>query len=49
MTILDIYNFSETTKDAYKLHKEKYKDYDVVIMNVFNNIYIDIINPDLQQ
>ena len=29
--------------------KEKYPHYDVVLMNLFNSIFIDLVNPDLHQ
>ena len=49
LTFLDIYDYSEKTKDALRIVKEKYPHYDVAIMNLVDGIFIDLINPDLIQ
>ena len=49
LTFLDIYDYSESTKDALATVKEQYPHHDVAIMNLVDGIFIDLINPDLLQ
>ena len=49
LTFLEIYDFTETTTDAFKVTKEKYPGHDVVVMNIANIISLDLINPELVQ
>ena len=46
---LDYYNMSKDADDALKVVKEQYPNYDVVIFNFFNTIFIDYCHPDLHQ
>ena len=48
-TMLDYYDLSKDTDDAMARIKETYPNYDVVIMNAFNNIFVDLAHPDLHQ
>ena len=43
------YDFSDKAKDSYAAVKKEYPHHDVVVFNALNNIFIDVINPDLQQ
>ena len=43
------YDFSPTTTDAMGRIKKEYPEYDVVVMNMFSKILIDLIHPDLVQ
>ena len=47
ITLLDVYDISETTKDAMAFPKKNFPNYDVVLMNVMNKNYLHIIHPDL--
>ena len=49
ITFLEIYDFSETTTDAFGRVKERYPGYDVAVFNIVNKIDIDLIHPDLIQ
>ena len=49
VTLLDIYDLQGKRPDATKIIKEKYPNYDVVVMNLMNKISIDLIHPDLVQ
>ena len=49
ITFLDFYDFSSNTTDAFKTIKERYPGNDVVVMNIFNQILVDIIHPDIVQ
>ena len=47
LPIMDIYDVSPTSKDAMAFAKKRFPDYDVVVTNMMNEIYVDIIHPDL--
>ena len=47
--LFEVYDFSETCEDSMIVCKEKYPHYDVVLLNVFNSIFIDLVNVDLHQ
>jgi len=49
MPIKTIVDFGPKSKDCFRLMKEKYPNYDVVIMNHINSIFIQVIHPDLVQ
>ena len=49
MTPLQFYDRTGKSKDVMIKIKQVYKDYDVVIMNRFNNIVIELIEPELVQ
>ena len=49
MTFFKYYDFSPNTKDTMKKVKEEYPNYDVVVMNLMNNIFVELIHPDLLQ
>ena len=46
---MNYYNFSRDADDAFKLIKEQYPDYDVVLFNIFHAEFIDLASPDLHQ
>ena len=49
ITFLKIYDLSPNTKDAMRVPKETYPQYDVCVMNTMNKVYINLIHPDLIQ
>ena len=49
ITLFSYYDFSPTTTDAMGKIKKEYPEYDVVVMNSFNQIFIDLVHPDLIQ
>ena len=49
IAFFNFYDFSPTTTDAMERVKKEYPQYDVVVMNLFNQIFLDLIHPDLVQ
>ena len=47
--LFDYYSMEGKTDDVMELIKEKYPQYDVVVLNVFNTIFIDLLHPNLNQ
>ena len=43
------YDFSPTATDGMGRIKKEYPEYDLVVMNLFRQILIDLIHPDLVQ
>ena len=49
ITAFTVYDISDKTVDAMAFPKNRYPDYDVVVMNTINRPIIDLINPNLIQ
>ena len=49
LSVLDYYDFSGKHGDSFNLIKQRYPHHDVAVFNIFNDIFIELIHPDLQQ
>ena len=49
LSVLDYYDFSGKDGDSFKLIKQHYPHHDVAVFNIFNDIFLELIHPDLQQ
>ena len=47
--LLKIWDFSQNTEDAMAKVKKEYPHHDVAILNMFDKIFIELVNPELQQ